>query len=730
MKLKINILSVILIITTQNIFSYTISGRVVDTETNNQLDLVHIKSDNKVTYTNKDGEFKLEDVQEGTINLTISRVGYKAKELTLEVNSDLNDLLFELKKTQVNIDEVEVVKGRQWIIKREIDLEPASMIGNTVVLKSEYIEKTGAKNLIEAMKYTPSSLIETRGRKIKQFYSFRGQTYPYPTYLVNGIWQKEFSEIPYFFNTEEIEEIKIVRSSASLLTGLNGLSGVIDVRTKEFSENFLKLKSSYGTFNTLHSNFSNSNVFEKFAYKISASYMSTDGPDDMNAGEKISNFNLALRWTPIEDLKIVTRAYYIHGERELANAKSPAHKKFRDTQAKYDPFKTLILSSQANYNFSDFTNSRLSISYADKTPKYVYHSGGEQKSIEEEESEITIDYLQAFLLNKNNTLRVGGLYNRWKAPKGKRFYYGNECDLETFSAVATDEHSFGDLHLDLGVRYTSVLMNKFGTFPMSNTGTVYKKKMQPIVDEWEKPNLQSSIGLSYKFFQTSNLRFNVSNEAVRPKSGSVKKNSDGAFVDVDDENRLKFDLSYGFINEMLGLNISSFYNNRSNAIIYSPETHETVEGDLLPIYLNKDMRQYGLELAISSHALLYKSTKLFINGTYMKSEIKNNGDFDKYKLYPNFIANAGLNFNLKNFSFNAYAKYVSEFENSRFSEDKKMHKLGNFFNMDLTTEYKISGYENIALFGEVKNLFDKEYSTVVGYYDFGRVINLGFKFKI
>jgi hypothetical protein len=38
------------------------------------------------------------------------------------------------------------------------------------------------------------ALTETCGRPVKQFFSIRGQKYPYPDYALNGIWQQEFEQ--------------------------------------------------------------------------------------------------------------------------------------------------------------------------------------------------------------------------------------------------------------------------------------------------------------------------------------------------------------------------------------------------------------------------------------------------------------------------------------------------------------------------------------------------------
>jgi outer membrane receptor protein involved in Fe transport len=103
------------------------------------------------------------------------------------------------------------------------------------------------------MSYIPGGLTETRGRQVKQFFSVRGQKYPYPDYALNGIWQQEFEELPYFISASDIEKIEVVRSSAALLTGLSGIEGLINITTREYTSPETTLELEYGSFNSSHS---------------------------------------------------------------------------------------------------------------------------------------------------------------------------------------------------------------------------------------------------------------------------------------------------------------------------------------------------------------------------------------------------------------------------------------------------------------------------------------------
>lgn len=140
---------------------------------------------------------------------------------------------------------------------------------NTVVA----IENQGALTLIEALKFLPGSWVETRGRMVKQFVSFLGQKYPYPGYAINGIWQKEFHETPYFFSSSSIESIEVVRSSAALVKSLNGLTGVINVKTEKCKEPTLNFTWRYGSFNSYQAALSHGNHVNKINYSLSDSFM-------------------------------------------------------------------------------------------------------------------------------------------------------------------------------------------------------------------------------------------------------------------------------------------------------------------------------------------------------------------------------------------------------------------------------------------------------------------------
>ena len=104
--------------------------------------------------------------------------------------------------------------------------------------------------LIDSLKYIPGAWTETRGRKVKQFFTIRGQRYPYPEYSLNGAWQREFHELPYFLNAANFERIEVLRSGSALLTGPGGIVGMINLVPRTYTKPETTIYAQYGTFHT------------------------------------------------------------------------------------------------------------------------------------------------------------------------------------------------------------------------------------------------------------------------------------------------------------------------------------------------------------------------------------------------------------------------------------------------------------------------------------------------
>jgi iron complex outermembrane receptor protein len=243
------------------------------------------------------------------------------------------------------------------------------------------------------MNYIPGALIETRGRQVKQFFSVRGQKYPYPDYAVNGVWQKEFEEIPYFFSTSDIQEIEIIRSSAALLTGLSGLTGLVNIKTREYTSAETNIELEYGAFNTLHTHISNGNKIGSFSYAAGLGYDKTAGPSGKHSAESMTDLYSQIGWQPSGKLSIKANIYVLNGTRELRIAELPADKRYRDMIQNFDPIKTILTNVKTIYRPNERLSSEVQLFYSRRNP--TFNDEVKLTSSNENDYEYGVNFIQS-----------------------------------------------------------------------------------------------------------------------------------------------------------------------------------------------------------------------------------------------------------------------------------------------------------------------------------------------
>ena len=131
-------------------------------------------------------------------------------------------------------------------------VEPVGLGASMSTVGSNVISRMRPVTVTDALELAPGAWTETRGRKVKQFTSFRGQTYPYPDYALDGLWLREFHVLPYFFPSAELERIDVIRSSASLSKGNSGLAGVINLVPRRYEKRHTYLELEAGESETLN----------------------------------------------------------------------------------------------------------------------------------------------------------------------------------------------------------------------------------------------------------------------------------------------------------------------------------------------------------------------------------------------------------------------------------------------------------------------------------------------
>ncbi len=673
------------------------------------------------------GKFIISGLKAGKYSLFISRMGYEDVTMNVKIGpEETTQLNIRLTPTVLQMQTVQVTGEYYRNVIEKPGLESAALNLSTSVIPRKQIEVNAAKTVIDAMEYIPGAFVETRGRKVKQFFSVRGQRYPYPDYAIDGIWQKEFFETPYIFSASDIESIEVIRSSSVLLTGLSGMAGVINIQTKEFEKNETKYELEYGSYNTLRGHLSHGAKINNFSYGTGLGYIKTSGPENKHAAEQISNLYGKIKWQPLNNLLLQSSFIYLNGNRELMTAIPPADPKFWLQYEKFDPLKTKLFTFKGLYIKSDKVSTELKFSYADRKPTYENFNTQSLQTTRytEADHEWNINLIQALSLVRNNTLRLGMFYNHWIAPEGKRFYYGKTCDTETFAGVMVDEHQIGKLNIDAGIRWEKTYLNKYGAFGIDGSAAGFGK-VTPIVDVWQRPVLNGTFGLVYYLGEKTSVNFHSAIGKIEPREGSLDVNMKEPLT----ETQFKIDFGAGkSLGEIGRISVVTFVTSQKDAIALSGKTL-TINDRVMELYLNRDQYQIGFETEWRLFSL-WRGVQPFVNATYMISKADKDHEMVRNDEYPSFIANAGLYQKWKSIDLNILAKYLSGFKSVRFvastpESPAKPQPLGNFLTLDVICGWKTRVLYNFRLFIEIRNITDKKYSTVVGYPDFGRRFNFG-----
>lgn len=620
------------------------------------------------------------------------------------------------------------VLGRPWrdVVSASQTGSPGLETASTTV-DQEDIDRQQAVSVVDALEYVPGAWVESRGRKVKQFVSIRGQRYPYPDYAIAGIWQREFHELPYFLAARDVARLQVMRSSAALLSGLSGLTGVVDIQPRRYETTETAASVEYGTWDSRRVYLSHGSAGADWSYALTAQHRHTDGPEDRHAAEDMLYLRGSGYWQPLPRLDVQTHLLHVDGRRELAQALAPAASRLREALQTFDPFRATLFATSATWLPGPRSSARLQLSWADRRHIFVDESATPATRTAEEDWEWTLNAMYAREMTASNVLRVGGLYNRWVSPTGKRFYAGRRSDMETWSAVAVDEQRWGPLVVDGGVRWSKTWIDEYAAFGIDGSGKGLGD-VQPIRDQWEPAEWNAVAGAGYYLPFPVSLHANLAAGYVRPREGSLGTD----MTEPDDERRVQVDVGLTAARSGWGqMNVTAYWATRQDAITLSGQTVE-LDGRILELHANEDRDQAGLELEARSVPLGYAGT-LFANLAIMRSRVCDDGRMRRDRRLPRYIGGAGLRTTRSGVDLNLFARYLSGYESTRFvsapaGQRPVPAKLGDCVTLELTGGYTLKRY-GMRLFWKVENLTDTEYQTVPGYPDYGRGLRVGLRWE-
>ncbi len=714
---------------------FAIQGYVFDPETDEPVAGANIiiNETHHGTSADEDGYFELR-LTAGRHLISVSSVGFETKQINIRVPEDAStSLQIALEPKYVMMDNI-FVFGEYFfpVIDTSITRESISLAPAISRVSSVEIERQGAVTVTDAVKYIPGGLTETRGRKTKQFFSVRGQRYPYPDYSIDGVWQREFEETHYFFSALDIESVEIIRSSNALVKGLTGLSGLIDIRTRKPERETISLSARYGQQNQYTTNLRYGNKINNLSFNVSASLFGTDGPPDRRGKERISNFHGTLDWAINPRVHLSAGSTYIYGERQFLQIIEPGASNLLNWQESFDPIHTFLTFAKLQYKWNDRSLTELQTNVAYRDAKFVRYDIANEttSSHHEEDYEYGLNLLHSYSPTSATTLRFGGLYNHWVAPEGKRYYAGRRTNVHIWSGVVAGEYKTGNYIFDAGFRLIDGYIVEFGGFGIEGSAAGLRN-VEPIRNESAPLEWQSTLGTTWLVSGPVSLHYNFAGGSIAPRRGSITR--DGSTP--DNEIRLQHDLGFIFrAMHQTELSTSVFYTQRYNALGLSGETVTTDDGVLMELYENLEKRSYGVELSAKMSIPVIHSF-LSANATFMEGQEKVDGSMVKDDDLPNVILNLGFLFNYAGFDANLFANHTGAYTNNRFINPAWIaeygdYPLGDFYSVDLTAGYTFGNNFSARIFVEIQNLLNEKFETVAAYPDPGRLLRTGFRLDL
>ncbi len=601
------------------------------------------------------------------------------------------------------------------VMRRPWTESPGLETATSVVGRYE-IEQLDAYSIVDAMEFVPGAWTESRGRKVKQFFSIRGQRYPYPSYTIDGAWFREFHETNYYLDATFFERIEINRSSSAMLLGPGSMTGIINLVPRRFDESQTIWDGYFGSDNTWRTSLLHGDTKKDFGYAVGSSFRHTDGPDHENARENITNFYLGTTYKMTSDLTLDFNAFSFTGDRELQLADPPASNTLQTRKDSFDPMHTYVFMGKAHYEPSNTASTELTVNYAKR--RFRGHRNTTTKWLEED-YEYGAGIIQSLKLMDENTLRFGGMINHWESPTGKRFYVGRPGDITTYSIVVVDEHDFGRLDLNFGYRFSQTYINQFGGFDIE--GSASGLTSVEVRDDWEDPLHMITFGGAYDLGADYSLYGNYTWGQISARPGMLNDDLQRPGV----ETRNKFDLGIKKIWENFGeVSLTGFYVLQDNAALLSGG-FVTVDDDDFALYENADRKNCGVEMDLRTKRF-ENGLQFFLNTVWMQTNRTVDGDWEMDEEVPEFILGGGGSYLFRDFELSALVKQVSDYENQRFLPGgSEPVPLGDYIEVDVKLSYYFGSEKENSVFFRVDNLNDKKYSTVVGYPDEGRRYTTG-----
>ena len=583
-----------------------IQGRVTDIN-GNQLGStsVFLPEQNKGTVCAENGEYRIENLPTGKVEIQFSYIGFNTVVKTVALQSGLNELNVSLTASVIESQEIVVTGGFV-----------ASQHENAVkidVLKSKDISRSGTPNFMELLTKVPGVDMIAKGQGISKPV-IRGLSMNDILVLNNGvrIENYQFSENhPLGVDDNDVERVEVIKGPASLLYGSDAIGGMLNF-IKEQSAPTGKIIGDYRT--QLHSNtlgMSNSlgikgaskHLFSglRVSNKTHADYK--QGGGDFVPNSRFNEWSLSAN-TGYTGKSGTFKVFYDYFKQDLGMTVPPVKpiitEKGRKNNIWYQDLEHHLISSQNKLYLGKFKwetnlgyqialrklNTTLEVPVVEMNLNtFTYESKVYLPSSESAEYIIGIQGMSQ--TNRNQKDRVS--------------QFLPDADVNTIGGLALAQYSFwGKLKVQGGFRFDA---NKTETFALGKAGT--ENYHTPVSRNFS--SLNGSVGATYTLNEKLLLRLNLAKAYRIPNLSELTSSGDHGSryeignEDLDPENAYESDASLHYHGEYLSFDLAGFYNHIDNYIFISPTAETTSSAIGIYRFEQTNSKLYGGETGVHFH---------------------------------------------------------------------------------------------------------------------------------
>ncbi|MCK4249428.1 MAG: TonB-dependent receptor [Candidatus Omnitrophica bacterium] len=576
----------------------------------------------------------------------------------------------------------------------------AEVGSSTTVITAGEIEKKGKMTVAELLRAVPGVSITQQGGLggFTQLY-LRGGAPGWTMVMIDGVEVKYLMEHDGGFfdfghlTTDNVERIEIIRGPQSTLYGSSAMSGVINIITKKGKgKPKFSISSEAGSLNTFREKISLAGSTDKTDYSFSLSRVDSDGISSAAGGAEtdgcaITNVSSQLGFNLFDDTKLSLVLRYTDTKTDID-----------DGADEDDPNRTTekkMFSSKIQFDqlLADWWEQKISFSFLDTERKYKdlpdsvdtndnTHNWykGNIKKIDWQHNLSPVDW---------DTVTCGFDY---KEERG--FGDGYNWGSTRFDRKTADNKGYYlQNHLKLLEKIFTTIGIRADDHQIFGTETTYKISNACLIPEIDA-RLKANWGTGFRAPSLYQLYSSYGDPNLNP----------------EESESYDFGFEKGFLEDRVSVGATYFHNDFKQMISWDSSTSK---------YANiAEAETKGTEIETS--VKFTENLTVSANHTFLDTEDKTTG-LELSRRLKNKSSLAG------NYCFSDKGNVDLSITRAghRWNNSANTQKIKSYIKVDLSASYDLT--DNVQIFSNIKNIFDRKYQEIRGYSAEGRTFYAGVK---